>query len=176
MLTAEPDAARAVVAAAAGPARAQLAALAAALCGGAVLGLAAPPSRSRQQVGGEGPRAGLPQVTAAAADPGVLAAGLPSPLSACSSARRRARCATRRCCATPGSLLSTLAVVVLALASGVSPASAAISRHSAQATGPLAAHWPGPGSLLGAVCLVIVTWAVSVIAGTRRDTWSVSSS
>ncbi len=40
MLTAEPDAARAVVAVASGPARAQLAALAAALGGGAVLGLA----------------------------------------------------------------------------------------------------------------------------------------
>ena len=72
-------------------------------------------------------------------------------------------------------MLSTLAAIILALAAGVSPASAAISHNTAQAASPLAANWPGTGPLIGAACLVVVTWAVSVIAGTRRDTWSVSS-
>ena len=60
-------------------------------------------------------------------------------------------------------------------AAGVSPASAAISHTTAQAASPLAANWPGTGSLVGAACLLALTWAVSVIAATRRDTWSASS-
>jgi hypothetical protein len=71
-------------------------------------------------------------------------------------------------------MLSTLAAIILALAADVSPANAAISHTTAQAASPLAANWPGAGSLLSAACLLAVAWAVSVMAATRRDTWSPS--
>jgi len=64
----------------------------------------------------------------------------------------------------------------IAMEAGVSPANAAIAHTTAQAASPLAANWPGTGSLLGAACLAAVAWGVSVTAATRRDTWSVSSS
>jgi hypothetical protein len=72
-------------------------------------------------------------------------------------------------------MLSTLAAIILSLAADVSPANAAISHTTAQSASPLAANWPGPASLLGAVCLLAVIWTVSVIAATRRDTWSIDS-
>jgi hypothetical protein len=52
---------------------------------------------------------------------------------------------------------------------------AAISHTTAQAGNPLAANWPGAGSLIGAVCLLAVVWTVSVLAGSRRDAWAVGS-
>lgn len=125
MLTAEPDAARACVAAAAGPVRAQLATLIVPLGAGAVIGVVA---------------AIFDVLTAEAA-----------------------------------AMLSTLAAIILALAAGVSPANAAISHTTAQVANPVAAHWPGPAALLGAVLLLAVTWGVSVLAATRRDTWSAIS-
>jgi hypothetical protein len=72
-------------------------------------------------------------------------------------------------------MLSTLAAIIFSLAAGVSPANAAISHTTAQSASPLAANWPGPASLLGAVCLLAVIWTVSVIAATQRDTWSIDS-
>jgi hypothetical protein len=72
-------------------------------------------------------------------------------------------------------MLSTLAAIVFALAAGVSPASAAISHTTAQAASPVAANWPGTGALAGAACLLVLTWAVSVMAAARRDNWSASS-
>jgi len=73
-------------------------------------------------------------------------------------------------------MLSTLAAIILGLAADVSPASAAISHASAQATGPLSAHWPGTGALLGAACVLAVTWGISIAAATRRDNWSQGAS
>jgi len=72
-------------------------------------------------------------------------------------------------------MLSTLAAIILALAADVSPASAAISHNTAQAASPLAANWPGAGSLLGAACLLAVAWGISVAAAARRDNWSHAS-
>ena len=103
MLTAEPDAARACVCAAAGPVRAQLATLIVPLGAGAVLGLAATVfDVLTAEAAAKAPVSGLPgKVTAAADHPGIVLAACSSPSCACSSARPSARCATRRCSATP---------------------------------------------------------------------------
>ena len=178
MLTAEPDAARACVAAAAGPVRAQLAILIVPLGGGAVLGGAAVVfDVLTAEAASRAPGSGLAgKVTAAADHPGIVGAGLLIALvcllvgsaagALCNPPLLRHRAAA---------MLSTLAAVIVALAAGVSPASAAISHTAAAATSPLAASWPGTGPLIGAACLLAVAWGVSVLAATRRDTWSVSS-
>jgi energy-coupling factor transporter ATP-binding protein EcfA2 len=177
MLTAEPDAARACVAAAAGPVRAQLATLLVPLGAGAVLGLAATIfDVLTAEAATTAPEPGLPaKVTAVADHPGIVAGGLLIALvcllvgsavgALCNPPLLRHRAAA---------MLSTLTAIILSLA-GVSPANAAISHTTAQSARPLAANWPGPASLLGAACLLAVTWTVSVIAATRRDTWSIDS-
>jgi hypothetical protein len=179
LLTAEPDAARACVAAAAGTLRAQLATLLVPLGAGAVLGLAAAVfGIATAETASRVPQGGLPaKVAAAAHHPGIVAGGLLIALvcllvgsavgALCNPPLLRHRAAA---------MVSTLAAIVAALAFGVSPANAAISRASAQAAGtPLAAHWPGPGALLGAVVLVAVTWGASVLAAARRDNWTVGA-
>ena len=66
----------------------------------------------------------------------------------------------------PGAaMLSTLAVAIFALASDVSPASAALRR----AETPHGAQGPGPVPLLAAGCLLAVIWGASLYAGARRD-------
>ena len=178
MLTAEPDAARACVAAAAGPVRSQLATLIVPLGGGALLGVAAVAfDVLTAEAAARTPAPGLAgKVTAAAGHPGIVAGGLliavicvlvGSAVGAlCNPPLLRHRAAA---------MLSTLAAAVLALAAGVSPANAAISHTTAQAASPLAANWPGPGSLAGAACLLAVTWGLSVLAAARRDTWGAGS-
>jgi hypothetical protein len=78
LLTAEPDAARACVSAAAGPVRAQLATLLVPLGAGAVLGLAATIfDVLTAEAAATAPEPGLPaKVTAAADHPGIAAGGL----------------------------------------------------------------------------------------------------
>jgi hypothetical protein len=177
LLTAEPDAARACVAAAAGPVRAQLATLLVPLGAGAVLGLAAAVfGILTAEAASTVPRGGLPaKVTAAAHHPGIVAGGLLIGLvcllvgsavgALCNPPLLRHRAAA---------MMSTLAAIIAALAFGVSPANAAISHATVQAaSNPLAANWPGPGALLGAVVLLGVTWGVSVLAAARRDNWGV---
>jgi hypothetical protein len=178
MLTAEPDAARACVAAAAGPVRAQLATLLVPLGAGAVLGAAATVfDVLTSEAASAAPGGGVAgKVTAAARHPGIVAAGLLIALvcllvgsavgALCNPPLLRQRAAA---------MLSTLAAIIVALAAGVSPANAAISHAAARAAGPLAANWPGAGPLAGAACLLAVTWAVSVFAATRRDSWSVGA-
>ena len=178
MLTAEPDAARACVAAAAGPVRAQLATLIVPLGAGAVLGVAAAVfDVLTAEAAAKAPVSGLSgKVTAAAGHVGIVAGGLLIALvCVLVGSAVGALCNPPLLRHPAAAMLSTLAAVVLALAAGVSPASAAISHTTAQAASPLAANWPGTGSLIGAVCLLALTWAVSVIAATRRDTWSASS-
>jgi hypothetical protein len=178
MLTAEPDAARACVAAAAGPIRAQLATLLVPLGAGAVLGLAATVfDVLTAEAASKAPASGLAaKVTTAADHPGIVAGGLLIALVCLLVGS-----AVGALCNPPllrhpaAAMLSTLAAIILSLAAGVSPANAAISHTTAQSASPLAANWPGPASLLGAACLLAVTWAVSVIAATRRDTWSIDS-
>jgi Kef-type K+ transport system membrane component KefB len=79
----------------------------------------------------------------------------------------------------PGaSLLSTLAVVVLALVSGVSPAAAALKYTAPVTDGAALAlpHWPGVVPLVAAAGLLAVTWTASVLVATRRDNRGASPS
>jgi hypothetical protein len=175
MLTAEPDAARACVSAAAGPARAQLATLLVPLGGGAVLALAATifdvlTAESATTV----PQPGLnAKIAAVAHHPEIVAAGLLIALVCLLVGSAVGALCNPPLLRHPGAaMLTTLAAIIVALATDVSPASAAIGHTTAQAASPLAANWPGTGSLAGAACLLAATWAVSVIAATRRDTWS----
>jgi hypothetical protein len=178
MLTAEPDAARACVAAAAGPVRAQLATLIVPLGGGALLGVVAVVfDVLTAEAAVKAPESGLAdKVTAAAGHPGIVAGGLLiAVICVVVGSAVGALCNPPLLRHPAAAMLSTLAAIVLALAAGVSPANAAISHTTAQAASPLAANWPGPGSLIGAACLLAATWGLSVIAATRRDTWSASS-
>jgi hypothetical protein len=173
MLTAEPDAARACVAAAAGPARAQLATLLVPLGGGAVLALAATIfDILTAQAAAKAPASGLPGKVAAVADhPGIVVGGLLIGLVCLLVGSAVGALCNPPLLRHPGAaMLTTLAAVILALAADVSPASAAISHATAQSASPLAANWAGPASLIGAACLVAATWALSSFAATRRDT------
>jgi len=155
MLTAEPDAARACVAAAAGPARAQLAALLTALGGGIVLGL--------------GGACLTPFITgtaaAAVAHPEIFAAGLLTAAVCLLVGSAVGALCNPPLLRHPGAaMLATLAAAIFALASDVSPASAALRRGGARA-----AQGPGPVPLLAAACLLAVIWGASLYAGARRD-------
>ena len=171
MLTAEPDAARAVAAAAAGPQRAQLAALATALGGGAVLALA---GAAFEVLASESvqahPAGGLPaKVTALAAHPTVLAAGLATAAVCLLVGSAAGALCNPPLIRHPGAaLLTTLTAVVVALVANVSPAAAALKYTGAG--GALARpHWPGVVSFAAALCVLAVTWAASLLAAARRD-------
>jgi hypothetical protein len=179
MLTAEPDAARACVFAAAGPVRAQVATLIVPLGAGALLGVAAAVfDVLTAEAATKVPGSGLPgKVTAAAGHPGIVLAGLLIALVCVLVGSAAGTLCNPPLLRHPAAaMLSTLAAIIFALAAGVSPANAAIARTTAQAASPLAANWPGTGALLGAACLAAVAWGVSVTAATRRDTWSANSS
>ena len=179
MLTAEPDAARACVSAASSPVRAQFATLIVPLGAGAVVGIAAAifdvlTAEAAARVS-DGDLTG--KVTAALQHPGIMAGGLTIALVCLLVGSAVGALCNPPLLRNPAAaMLSTLAAIILALAAGISPANAAISHTTAQVADPVAAHWPGPAALLGAVLLLAVTWGVSVLAATRRDTWSHSSS
>jgi hypothetical protein len=162
MLTAEPEASRACVAAATGPARAHLAVLTAALGGGAVLALAG---------------AGYEMVTTGNVGrlvvhhPGQFGSALAGGLG------------TALICIFVGSsigalfnrpvirhqavaLLSTTSAVVLGLLSTVSPANAALRGDGAAIQ---SAAWPAGVPFLAAAILLAVTWLVSARLATRRS-------
>ena len=170
MLTAEPDASRACVAAAAGTVRAQLAALLAALGGGVALAAAGVVFEVIANPPVDGASGGfLGSVTAALTHPETLTAGL-----AMTAVCLLVGSAVGALCNPPllrqpaAAMLATLAAAIFALASDVSPAGAAL-RHASSGQSP---HWPGAADALGAACLLIVTWSASVLAATRRDTRS----
>jgi hypothetical protein len=162
MLTAEPDAARACVAAAAGPVRAQLAVLITALAGGVVLALAG---------------AGYELVTdagvakLAGAHPGLLATTVAAGLG------------KALICAFVGStvgtffnppvirhpavaLLATIGAVVVGLVSSVSPASAALRGSGAAVQ---SGGWPTGAPFGVAVALLAISWLVSARLAARRS-------
>jgi hypothetical protein len=153
MLTAEPAAARACVSAASGPVRAQLATLLTALAGGAVLGVAG---------------AGYELVTAGHKTALLVPffAGLGKALV----------------CVLVGSavgtlfnppvirhqaaaLLSTIAAVVVAWVSSISPANAALRGNGATFQ---SAAWPAGGPVIAAFVLVAASWGVSCWLAGRR--------
>jgi hypothetical protein len=172
MLTAEPDASRACVAAATSTVRAQLAALLVALGGGLLLAVAGTCFEVLANPAVTGKSAGfLGNVAATVTHPETLTAGL----------------AMTAVCLLVGSavgalfnppllrhpaaaMLATLAAAIFALASDVSPAGAAL-RHASSAQSQ---HWPSAVNVLSAACLLAITWSASLFAATRRDTRSAS--
>jgi len=161
MLTAEPEAARACVAAAAGPVRAHLAVLSAALGGGLVLSLAG---------------AGYEMLTTG--NVGHLLTQHPGQLGTTLAAGM----GTALICIFVGSaigalfnrpvirhqtvaLLSTISAVVLGLLSGVSPANAALRGDGATVQ---SAAWPAGVPFAAAVVLLAVSWLVSASLAARR--------
>jgi hypothetical protein len=177
MLTAEPDAARACVAAATGPVRAQFATLVTALGGGAALGavgacLAVLTSESV----GRNPSPGLiAKVAATVGHPEVFAAGLAMALLCLLVGTAIGALCNPPLLRHPGAaMLATLAAAVFGLASSVSPAGAALRESSALQAQPQAAHWPGTAPLLAAACLLAITWTASTYAAARRENRSQS--
>jgi hypothetical protein len=177
MVTAEPDAARACVAAATGPARAQLAALGVALGGGALLGVASVVfGVLTAEAAAKPPPGGLTvKVTDAWHHPGIVAAGLVTALICLLVGSAIGALCNPPLLRHPGvAMLTTLGAVILGLVAHVSPAAAAL-RNASQSTGPVTAHWPGAVPLISAVCVLAVTWTASALAATRRDSRSVTT-
>ena len=165
MLTAEPDAARACVAAAAGPARAQLAALLTALGAGIVLGARRRLRHRAAAITGD-------RRSAAAAHPELFAAGLLTAVVCLLVGSAVGALCNPPLLRHPGAaMLATLAAAIFALASDVSPAGAAV-RHGGTSRGALG---PGLVPLLAAACLLAVIWGASLYAGARRDNRSPSA-
>lgn len=169
MLTAEPDSARACVAAAAGPVRAQLAALLTAVGGGVVLAVAGALIEvltSESVLKTPASPSAWDKLSATASHPKVLLAGLATALVCLLVASAVGALLNPPLLRHPGlAILSTLTAVIFALASDVSPAGAAL-RHSGLSSGP---EWPGAGSVIAALCLAAVTWTASSLAAARRD-------
>lgn len=155
MLTAEPAAARACVAAARGPARAQLATLITAFAGGVVLGLA-------------GVVYELVTLGHDTALLGPAAAGLGKALVCALVGAAVGTLFNRPLIRHPAAaLLSTIAAVVVALVSDISPASAALRGNGASIQ---SAAWPAGVPLLAAFALALASWTVSCwLAGRRAD-------
>jgi hypothetical protein len=156
MLTAEPSAARACVAAATDPIRAQLAALLAALSGGVVLAVAGT----------------CLELATTQAPPGnglttLLAGIVVAVVCLLVGSAAGALCNPPLLRNTGMAIMATIAAVLFSLAAGISPANAAL-RASGKAT-TAAVHWPGPLTLVAAVLLVAVTWAASVVVAAHRS-------
>jgi hypothetical protein len=173
MLVAEPDASRAVVAAAAGPAdgpvRAQLAALAAALGGGAVLGIiGAVFTLLTSEPAGPQPQSGVTdRITATIGHPEIFLAGLATAVVCLFVGAAAGTLCNPPLLRHPGAAaLATLAVVIVALAANVSPANAALRSDIASNT---AARWPSAVSLIAAAALLVITWTASALAAARRE-------
>jgi len=171
MLTAEPAAARACVAAAAGPLRAQLSTLLAAAGGGLVLAVAGICYEVLSDMYVLGPKPGQPapgpaaKAVAALAHPAVLSAGAGTILVCLLVGSAVGALCNPPLLRHPGTaLLGTMAAVIFAVASDVSPAGAALRGAGAAAEAP---GWPVL-PLLGAVVLLAVTWTASVLAAARR--------
>lgn len=155
MLRAEPGAARACVAAARGPARAQLAALITAFAGGAVLGLAG----AAYELVTTGRNTALLVPLAVGLGEALVCALVGSAVGTLFNPPLIRHPAA--------ALLSTIAAVVVALVSSVSPASAALHGNGATIQ---SAAWPAGVPLLAAFALVAASWTVSCwLAGRRAD-------
>jgi hypothetical protein len=153
MLTAEPGAARACVSAATGPVRAQLATLVTALAGGAVLGVAG----ACYELVTSGHKTsllvpffdGLGKALTCVLVGSAVGALLNPPVI-----RNQAV-----------ALLSTIAAVVVAWVSSISPANAALHGNGATIQ---SSAWPAGVPMLAAFALVAVSWGVSCWLAGRR--------
>lgn len=157
LLTAEPAEARACLAAASGPRKAQLAALIAGLAASLVLGLG---SVLVDLLVGRAPAGG------ADACARTLLVGLAAAVICLSvGSAIGALCNPPVVRPVAYAVLSTVGVVVAALVSSVSPANAAIRDSGAQ---PHSSPWPVATPLIAALALLIVSWAVSAMLAARR--------
>jgi hypothetical protein len=156
-LTAEPAAARACVATAGGPRRAQLATLTAALAGGVLLGvLGAGYELAITKWPAGGPSAPAPGGLAlAGVAAGVTCLLIGSAIGAlCNPPLIRHR---------GYAVMSTAAVAIAAIAASGSPANAAV-----RATSATAGQHPSLVPVLVAVVLAALAWAASVLVAARR--------
>lgn len=164
ILTAEPAAARACVAAASGPRRAQLAALLAAVVVGAVFGLAG--------LVWEFFTCGVLRTTGTnairvGATFSVVAGGLVTALICLLVASAIGAFFNPPVVRRPGAgMLATTGAVVLALAWNVSPANAALRTAGYGSKG---SAWPTGVPVLAALALLVVAWTVSALFAERRD-------
>jgi hypothetical protein len=155
MLTAEPGAARACVFAARGPGRAQLATLLTAFAGGAVLALAG----TVYELVTCGHKTALLVPLAVGLGKALVCALVGSAVGTLFNPPLIRHPAA--------ALLSTVAAVVVALVSSVSPASAALRGNGAAIQ---SAAWPAGFPLLAAVAIAAASWTVSCwLAGRRAD-------
>jgi hypothetical protein len=157
MLTAEPEEARACAAAAAGPHRAHLAALIAALGGGAVLAVA---GAALQVAVCQEPAGGLPGYAVPVAS-GLAAAVIC--IGAGSAAG--ALCNPPVVRGVAAGILTTTGAVIAILVAGVSPANAVIRQGGPP---PHLASWPAGLPLIVTVALVAAAWTVSTALAARR--------
>jgi len=153
MLTAEPAAARACVSAARGPGRAQLAALVTAFAAGAVLGLAG----AGYELLTSGHKTALLGPFMASLGKALVCALVGSAVGTLFNPPLIRHAAA--------ALLATIAAVVVALVSSVSPASAALRGNGATMQ---AAAWPAGVPLLAALVLAAGSWTVSCWLAGRR--------
>jgi hypothetical protein len=168
MLTAEPDASRACVAAAAGPMRAHLATLLTAICGGLVLALAgAGYDVLTYATATPSARPGtLNKLMLTFAHPQILLGGLVTAVVCLLVGSAVGTLFNRPLLRHPAAaLLGTLAAVVVALVSDVSPASASLRGSGATVQ---ASAWPSGVPLLAAVLLCAFAWTASALAAAHR--------
>jgi hypothetical protein len=170
MLTAEPAGARACVAAAAGPVRAQLATLLAAAFGGVVLAVIGicytvlTDGYVLKLKPGQPPPGPISKAVAAITHPATLSVGV-GMLLVC----LLVGCAVGALCNPPllrhpaMATISTIAAVIFAVASDVSPAGAALREGGITSRAP---GWPVM-PFAGALVLLAVTWTASTLAAAR---------
>lgn len=157
ILTIEPEAARACVAAAAGPRRAQLAALTAALAAGMVIALGG--IAWALVIGAWGK-----------SWPGEVGTGLLAVMTCLLVGS-----AVGTACNPPlirragTAMLSTTVFAVVALAWSASPANAAVTATGAGVSAVPGHGWPGGLPLAAAVALAGLAWTVSALTAARRS-------
>jgi hypothetical protein len=165
MLTAEPPAARACVAAVGGPRRAQLAALAAPICIGAVFGLV---GVAWELIHCGVIRSGPPlNEFEAGATASALFAGLGAALICLLVGSAVGTLFNPPLVRRPApAMLGTTAAVILAMVWTGSPANAAVRSAG---YGLKATSWPPGVPVLVAIGLIMVTWVVSALVAARRS-------
>lgn len=155
MLTAEPGAARACVAVARGPGRAQVATLLVAFAGGLVLGLIG----ACYELATSAHHTALLVPFFAGLGKALICVLVGSAVGTLFNPPVIRHAAV--------ALLSTIAAVVVALVSSISPASAALRGNGATVQ---SAAWPTGVPLLAAFALVVISWGASCwLAGRRAD-------
>jgi hypothetical protein len=161
-LTAEPPAARAVVAAAGGPRRAQLAALSAALGFAAVFGML---GVGWEVISCGVVRSKLTNSVLLGSTVREIAAGLGTMvICLLVGSAIGAVCNPPVVRRPAASMLTSTAAVVLALVWSVSPANAAVR----SGYGGTASSWPAGLPVIAAFALLAVTWGISALVAARR--------